>query len=93
VDAGGEAWTVARLRALREAHRLEHGGLRLDPEARNVRHTSVAVAEDRSSWRVQQMLIDPAGLNDWVAELDVDLTASRVTSEPIVQLLRVGGLL
>jgi hypothetical protein len=93
VDSVGEPWTVARLRALREAHRVEHGGLRLDPEARNLRHTSVAVAEDRASWRVQQMLIDPSGLNDWVAELDVDLTASRVTGEPVVQLVRLGSLL
>jgi hypothetical protein len=92
VDAAGESWTVARLRAAREAHRVEHGGLRLDPEARNVRHTSVVVAEDRSSWRVQQMLIDPAGLNDWVAEVDVDLTASRATGEPVVQLVRLGSL-
>ena len=92
VDAAGESWTGARLRALREAHRLERGGLRLDPEARNLRHTSVAVGEDRSSWRVQQMLIDPAGLNDWVAEVDVDLTASRVTGEPVVQLVRLGAL-
>ena len=92
VDRDGAPWTVARLRSLREAHRLEHGGLRLDPEARNLRHTSVLVAEDRSSWRVQQMLIDPAGINDWVAEVDVDLTASRVTGEPVVQLVRLGGL-
>jgi len=92
VDRDGAPWTVARLRSLREAHRLEHGGLRLDPEARNLRHTSVAVAEDRASWRVQQMLIDPSGLNDWVAEVDVDLTASRVTGEPVVQLVRMGGL-
>ena len=53
---------------------------------------TVAVAEDRSSWRVQQMLIDPAGLSDWVAEVDVDLTASRVTGEPVVQLVRLGSL-
>ena len=92
VDSAGEPWTVARLRAAREAHRVEHGGLRLDPEARNLRHTSVVVAEDRSSWRVQQMLIDPAGLNDWLAEVDVDLTASRVTGEPVVQLVRLGTL-
>ena len=72
---------------------MEHGGLRLDPEARNLRHTSVVVAEDRASWRVQQMLIDPSGLNDWVAEVDVDLTASRVTGEPVVQLVRLGSLL
>ena len=30
-DEHGEAWTAARLRAAREAHRVEHGQLRLDP--------------------------------------------------------------
>jgi hypothetical protein len=64
----------------------------MDPEARNVRHTQVAVAPDRASWRVQQMLVDPAGLNDWVAELEVDLASSRATGEPVVQLVRLGGL-
>jgi hypothetical protein len=92
VDGSGEGWTAARLRSAREAHRAEHGGLRLDPEARNLRHTHVAVAADHGSWRVQQMLIDPAGRNDWVAELDVDLTASRATGEPVVQLRRLEGL-
>jgi hypothetical protein len=38
------------------------------------------------------MLIDPAGLNDWVAEVEVDLTAARVTGEPVVQLVRLGSL-
>jgi hypothetical protein len=64
----------------------------LDPEARNLRHTHVAVAEDRASWRVQQMLVDAAGLNDWIAELNVDLAASRVSGEPVVQLVRLGAL-
>jgi hypothetical protein len=92
VDGSGEPWTATRLRAAREAHRAEHGGLRLDPEARNLRHTSVIVAEDRASWRVQQMLIDPAGLSDWVAELHVDIVSSRATGEPVVQLVRLGPL-
>jgi hypothetical protein len=38
------------------------------------------------------MLVDAAGLNDWVAELEVDLVASRVSGEPVVQLVRLGGL-
>jgi hypothetical protein len=38
------------------------------------------------------MLIDPAGLNDWVVELEVDLTASRAAGEPVVQLVRLGSL-
>jgi hypothetical protein len=91
-DGDGVAWTAERLRAAREAHRAEHGALRLDPEARNLRHTHVAPSEDGARWRVQQMLVDTEGHNDWVLELDVDLAASRETGEPVVQLLRLGSL-
>jgi superfamily II RNA helicase len=94
VDGEGEAWTPLRLRAAREEYRAEHaGGLRLDPEARNLRHTHVAPAEDRASWRVQQMLVDAEGHNDWVAEWGVDLASSRAVGAPVLQLLRVGGLI
>ena len=72
--------------------RVEHGGLRLDPEARNIRHTYVSPAEDERTWRVQQMLIDAEGHNDWVAEFEVDLAASREAREPVVALARIGPL-
>lgn len=91
-DGEGQPWTVERLKAAREAHRVEHAGLRLDPEARNLRHTHVEPSQDRTTWRVQQMLIDPEGLNDWVMELDVDLTASREAGEPVLKLLRIASL-
>jgi hypothetical protein len=38
------------------------------------------------------MLIDPEEANDWVAEFDVDLQASRATREPVLKLLRLGRL-
>jgi len=91
-DADGQAWTAERLRAAREAHRVEHGGLRLDPEARNLRHTHLEPSEERDSWRIQQMLIDTADVNDWVMEIDVSLAASRATGEPVIQLLRLASL-
>jgi len=91
-DGGGEPWTIERLRAAREAYRVEHSGLRLDPEARNLRHTSVQPADNRTAWRIQQMLVDPEGLNDWVLELDVDLGASREVGEPVLHLLRLDSL-
>jgi hypothetical protein len=91
-DAADLPWTAERLRAAREAHLAEHTRLRLDPEARNLRHTHVAPADDRRSWRVQQMLVDAEDLNDWVAELEVDLAASRETGEPVIRLLRLGSL-
>jgi hypothetical protein len=92
-DGNGEPWTVERLRGAREAYRVEHPqGLRLDPEARNLRHTYVQPAEDRTTWRVQQMLVDPEGLNDWVAEVQVDLASSRELGEPVLRLARLGAL-
>jgi superfamily II RNA helicase len=91
-DGGGEPWTKERLRAAREAYRVEHRGLRLDPEARNLRHTHVKTSDDGMSWRVEQMLVDPESLNDWVAEIAVDLPASRGAGEPVLQLRRLEGL-
>jgi superfamily II RNA helicase len=91
-DGNEEPWTIERLRASREAHRLEHPVLRLDPEARNLRHTDVKPAEDGSAWRVEQMLVDSQGLNDWVAEFDVDLAASREVGQPVLRLLRLSSL-
>jgi hypothetical protein len=91
-DADDQPWTVERLRSVREGYRVEHAGLRLDPEARNLRHTYVQPSDDTTTWRVQQMLVDPEGLNDWVAELEVDLAASRETNGPVLRLLRIGSL-
>jgi hypothetical protein len=75
-----------------EAFRAEHGSLRFDPEARNLRHTYVTRADDGRTWRVQQVLVDTEGHNDWVAEFDVDLEASRDAREPVLRPLRVGPL-
>jgi superfamily II RNA helicase len=91
-SAGVESWTVERLRDALDAYHTGHEYLRLDPEARNVRHTYIAVSDDQQLWRVQQMLIDPEEANDWVAEFDIDLQASRATHEPALQLRRLASL-
>ena len=43
-------------------------------------------------WRVQQMLVDPEMDNDWVAEFDVDLEASRAAGQPVLRLSRLAAL-
>ena len=88
----GEPWTVERLRAALEAYLTEHQGLRLDPEARNLRHTHVTPSGDQQTWNVQQILVDPEAHNDWVAEFEADLGASRVSQEPVLRLRRLGPL-
>ncbi len=91
-DAGPEAWTEARLQGLADDYRAARGALRFDPEARNQRHTYVTPSEDGRAWRVQQMLVDDEMVNDWVAEFEVDLQASREAALPVMRLARVGTL-
>ena len=86
----GEPWDASRLRTIADAYFAGHRMLRLDPEARNARHTYVKPSEDRLFWRVEQVLIDPEDHNDWMAEFDVDLAKSRAAEEPWLQLRRFG---
>jgi hypothetical protein len=91
-DADAQPWTVERLGTALDAFLETHERLRLDPEARNTRHTYVIPAEDRKSWRIQQMLVDPAEANDWVAEFEADLPRSREAAAPVLRLIRIGPL-
>ena len=81
-----DAWTPERLRSALEDYRVDHEGVRLDPEARNLRHTHVDPSDDRRTWRVQQVLVDPELHNDWMAEFEVDLAASREANQPVLWL-------
>ncbi len=91
-DAEGQPWTPDRLRLIVDEYYREHQHLRLDPNARNARHTYVLPAEDKRTWRVQQMLVDPEEHNDWVAEFEIDLAKSREEARPVMHLRRIGAL-
>jgi hypothetical protein len=91
-DLDGAPWTAERLQAALDAYHAEHQYICLDPNARNIRHTYVIPAEDKRTWRVQQMLVDPEEHNDWVAEFEVDLARSREAAEPVLRLVRLGSL-
>lgn len=88
--ADADRWTAERLRHALDAYRETHGRIRLDPEARNRRHTYVIPSEDKARWRVQQMLIDPDEANDWTAEFEVDLARSRAEGVPIMHFRWLG---
>jgi len=92
LDAEGQPWTVARLQQAVETYHADHERICLEPDARNVRHTYAVPSEDKKSWRVQQMLVDPEAHNDWVAEFEVDLGESRKLGEPTLRLRRLGSL-
>jgi superfamily II RNA helicase len=91
-DGQGQPWTPDRLRQAMDDYQKDHEYLCLDPNARNIRHTYVLPADDKRTWRVQQMLVDPEAHNDWVAEFELDLARSREAKEPKLKLLRIGAL-
>jgi superfamily II RNA helicase len=92
LEAAEGGWTVERLRAALEGYLVDHQRICLDPEARNARHTYVKVADDKKTWTVQQVLVDPEGHNDWMAEFTVDLGESRRLGEPVMRLGRFEGI-
>ena len=91
LDADGQR-TAALLQQALDAFHTDHERICLEPEARNIRHTYTVPTEDKQSWRVQQMVVDPEEHNDWVAEFSVDLGESRKSGEPVLRLRRIGSL-
>ena len=91
-DTEGQPWSADRLQQAVECYYTEHQRLCLDPDARNARHTYVVPSEDKKTWRVQQMLVDPEEHNDWVAEFEIDLAESKKLGEPVMKLRRLGAL-
>jgi hypothetical protein len=79
-----------RLKVAMDAYMAEHGRFRLDPEARNARHTYVVPSDDGKTWRVQQVLVDSEGHNDWLVDLTIDLAESKAAAEPVLNLNRIG---
>ena len=92
LDADGQPWTTERFKQTLDAYHADHKYICLDPNARNARHTYVTPSEDKKSWRVQQMLVDPEENNDWVVEFEVDLAESRKIGEPALKLRKIGSL-
>jgi hypothetical protein len=91
-DEAGQPWTAPRLERLAVDYLKEHERISLDNEARNLRHTFVKTAEDKSTWTVQQSVVDPAGHNDWTLDVKVDLGCSRDLGRAHLQLLRFGPI-
>jgi len=81
-DSDGKLWSNERLlQQLNTYHTARHQ-IRLDPEARNARHTHIS--EDGLT--IHQTLIDPDDLNDWAIHLTLDLEKSNEARTPVLHL-------
>ena len=90
VSQPSSTWSEDTLAAALEPYYDEHERISLDNEARNGRHTYVEPSEDKRTWRVCQVLVDPEGLNDWQAEFSVDLAQAREAGKPSLSLVAIG---
>jgi len=81
-DSEGKPWSNERLRKQLDDYHAARHQIRLDPEARNARHTHVS--EDGLT--IHQTLIDPEDLNDWTVELTLDREKSDETRTPMLKL-------
>jgi len=71
------AWTTASLEAALAPFYAVHSRFRLDPEARNSKHTHFESDQPSGLLHVRQRLVDEEDVNDWVAIFCVDVAASK----------------
>jgi superfamily II RNA helicase len=71
-DAEESAWSRQRIDGLLGEYFEGHERIRLDPEARAAKHTRILEEEPRR-WIIEQTLVDPDDLNDWLIRLHIDL--------------------
>lgn len=60
-----------------ELYYADHDWIRMDPAARNGAHTRIIESDDRTSWQIEQTLVDPAELNDYQVVFELSLTKLR----------------
>ncbi len=100
--ATGEAGSAAEGAPLSpEARRIEAAfapyfeartRFRLDPEGRAAKHTHWLHESGEPEWEIAQVLIDPAGLDDWEARFFVPLAESRAQQRAVVRLEGIAAL-
>lgn len=83
-DVSGDL-TMPQLAALMHQFHHIHGLLRLDPEARNSKHTTIVEIPEKGVWRIEQTLIDQEGLNEEFVTFHLDLPASDLELRPVLR--------
>ncbi len=79
----------AEIKRQLETYFQNHQRIRLDPEARNQRHSRIQKQADRQTWNLHQTLVDPEEKNDWFIEFDINLPQSRQQNRPVITFVRL----
>jgi len=81
--------TIPELAGIMDTYHESHGLLRLDPEARNLKHTHIEEIPEKKLWRITQTLIDQEDLNDHAATFELDLTQSDQLNRPALRFISI----
>jgi len=87
-----EAWTPERLSAEIAPYFAEHDKIMVTPLARSPRNTTQSLVAPRI-WEAQQMIVDPAGDEDFAIHTRVDLSEPLLPGQenaPLIELVRIG---
>jgi superfamily II RNA helicase len=90
LDGEGVAWSRPRIDALLDDYFAGHERIRLDPEARAAKHTRISEEEPRK-WIIEQALVDPEELNDWILRIAVDLDRCDAEHSIVMTLESMGA--
>ena len=86
------AWSAPMVSEAMQAYESGHERVRLDPPARAAEHTHILEEQKDGarSWIVEQILVDPEELNDWMLQFRVDLDRADAEKRVILELLSIG---
>jgi superfamily II RNA helicase len=87
-DSDGKLWSNERLLVLLNTYHDARHQIRLDPEARNARHTHLS----DDGLTLHQTLIDPDDFNDWSLQLSLDRKKSDTRRTPVLHLESLGPI-
>ncbi|MGJ8633355.1 MAG: DEAD/DEAH box helicase [Luteolibacter sp.] len=84
--------SIPELSALMDDFHESNGLLRLDPEARNLKHTHIMEIPEKRVWKISQTLIDHEELDDHTANFVLDLAASDEAGRPVISLSGISAI-
>jgi hypothetical protein len=87
-DLEGTPWNQTRVDAFFDEYFIDHQRIRLDPEARASKHTRI-IEDDPRKWLIEQVIVDPDELNDWVVKLLLDLDQCDAANKIVLTLCSI----
>ena len=86
-------WNAAKVDEALDRYYEDRLRIRLDPEARNKKHTHIEVLAEDDQWRVNQTLCDPDEMNDWSLTVIIDLKKSDEARRPVMFLEKLAPVI